>query len=176
MPASFFRRRSPTAQPTLPESGLPDFIAIEHALDAGALDVAAAGVAALPVKAYEIASAHTLTGRLHLACGRKQAAIECFETALALDPGDLWSLCTLASCRMDDGDPASAAELFERAMGAAPATPGLLYNCARALLEAGRFDAARGHIDRLCAQEIGSDAANLLQARIACTDNDRPAS
>ncbi len=145
---------------------MADFTAIEHALDAGALEVAEADIAALPVKAYEAAPAHALTGRLHLARGRKQAAIESFETALALDSANLWSLCTLASIRNEDGDSVAAANLLERAMDVAPETPGLRFNCARALLEAGRLVDARAHIDRLCAQDSESNPAHLLRARL----------
>lgn len=145
---------------------MADCSAIERALDTGDLDAAEAGVATLPVKAYESASAHVLTGRLHLARGRKQSAVECFETALALDAANLWSLCTLAAIRNSDGDSASAADLLVRAMNVAPETPGLRFNCARTLLEAGSLAAARVHIDHLCAQAGEPDPAHLLRARL----------
>ena len=133
-----------------------DIVAIDRALSTGALDDAVARIAALPVQAYEAAPAHSLAGRLHHAHGRDHAAVECFETTLALDACDLWALRMLATLRKEAGDFAAAADLFERAMAVAPEVPGLRYNCASALQEAGRLDAARGHIARLHAQEPAS--------------------
>ena len=143
-----------------------DIVAIDRALSTGALDEAAARIAALPVQAYEAAPAHSLAGRLHLAHGRDHAAVECFETALALDACDLWALCMLASLRKEAADFAGAADLFERAMAVAPEVPGLRYNCASALQEAGRLDAAHEHVKRLHAQEPASHLVHLLQARM----------
>ena len=143
-----------------------DIVAIDRALSTGALDEAAARIAALPVQAYEAAPAHSLAGRLHLAHGRDHAAVECFETALALDACDLWALCMLASLRKEAADFAGAADLFDRAMAVAPDVPGLRYNCASALQEAGRLDAAHEHVKRLHAQEPASHLVHLLQARM----------
>lgn len=166
--AGIRRRAAPDARDAAQQGNdwLTQFAGIESALQAGDLAAAGARLDALPVAAYSQAAAHRLAGRLHLARAESAAAAERFETALALDPQDLWALCALADLRMRAGDAAAAADFYSRAAQLDPALAGLQYNLALALAQAGRPADALEHALLARADAANLEAALLLLGRL----------
>jgi tetratricopeptide (TPR) repeat protein len=162
------RRASPVARPAAGESEdlLQDYLYIDSALQGGDLAAAGSRLEALPVAAYAKAATHNLAGRLHLARGEAGAASACFEITLALDPKDLYALCALADLRMRAGYPGAAADLYARAAQLDSSAPGLQYNFALALAEAGRPEEALEHALLSRADGGNLEACMLLLGRL----------
>ncbi len=153
----------------------PGFEQIDAALQAEDHGLAGKLLDALPAPARDTAKAHCLRGRLMSQLGQPAAAVESFEIALALDSGDLHALVGMGGLRRAAGAFREAAGYWGRAIELAPALPGLRYNLACALAEAGNGEAALAHAHTLLREEPDSPLAGLLIAQLCETGGDLPA-
>ncbi len=110
-------------------------------------------------------AAHALIAEALMALGRFDEAIPHFQGYLRVqaDDGAGWTGLGIASIQM--GRVAEAVAAFQRAVASAPNHAGYRMNLARALIDAGQFEAAREHADRAVQLTQGDPAALELQAR-----------
>jgi predicted O-linked N-acetylglucosamine transferase (SPINDLY family) len=110
------------------------------------------------------AMAHCALGQAWRQGGRPDAAIPCFERAIAIEPGHAKARALLASALNEAGvrlrrqkKPGEAVMLYRRALELEPDEPGFLYNLGNALGDAGQTDPAIASYRR--AVEIKPDFA-----------------
>lgn len=98
------------------------------------------------------------------AAGRHDAARALLLRYLAAKPRDFEALCLLADVHLALGDPAQALLATQRALAAAPGTPGPLLLHARALAASGRWDDALSRAADLC-QSTGTALPHAWKLR-----------
>lgn len=128
---------------------------LDAALRAGEPDPAttstAESIASSPASASpaEIALAHTLAGEFELAEGRTSKAIDVFEEALKIVPGDPRALTSSARALFSAGRHAAALARFQAAVTAAPEAIGPKVGVIRAQLATEQLDQAVAQIQSL---------------------------
>lgn len=98
------------------------------------------------------------------AAGRHDAARALLLRYLAAKPRDFEALCLFAEVHLALGDPAQALFATQRALAAAPGTPGALLLHARALAASGRWDDALSRAADLC-QSTGAALPHAWRLR-----------
>ncbi len=113
-------------------------------------------------------------GVVALKRGRKDDALEDFQTAAQKDPSNLPALNNAAALLLDKGDKEGAGRLLRRALAVRPDSPSVLNNLGELLLSEGRFSQAAQRFAAAVAdgRRLGDDppslaryAANLAKAR-----------
>ncbi|MCO5101075.1 MAG: LytR C-terminal domain-containing protein [Burkholderiaceae bacterium] len=120
-------------------------------------------------------------GRLHLAEGRVDAAIERFRSALALEPGYVDALNSLGIAFGLEGRHEEAIEAFRTALASAPESARLLNNLGYAQFEAGRLQEATESLERALQLDPGHARARtnlrwLIESRDRASKSERPPS
>jgi tetratricopeptide (TPR) repeat protein len=109
----------------------------------------------------EGAALHELRGLALLRDGRWGESRAAFERALALDPRAARSVAGLASITAEEGDPARAVELFDRAAALDPLGGGdYAYSAAQLVLATGDLDAAEARL-----RQIAQGSPDVIGAR-----------
>ncbi len=109
--------------------------------------------------------AHNNLGALELREGRTDAAVSCFEQALALKPDHPSALANLANARLAHGRPADALALFRRVTELAPADAKAWSDLGQALETTGSPAEAATHYRRALELDPKLAEAHFLLAR-----------
>jgi tetratricopeptide (TPR) repeat protein len=98
--------------------------------------------------------------------GRSDAALEAYQRAVDLEPGNAFALAGLARLALREEDTAAAVELFDRAAAADTRDPDPMLAAARALAASGDTDQAAARLDKLLRLHPYETDAALERARL----------
>lgn len=163
-------------------------LALRSAL-AGLLAIGAAGAAEAAIGADTIAPLSlrwTATGQSALDRHQTEAAIDAFETALAVDPKNGHAFVGLAHAYVAEGLPGRAIKYYREALALDPNDLGALEDQGKALVSRGAVERAKANLARiktLCAGECApakrlevAIATPLPVAKTAAVDVPKPVS
>jgi tetratricopeptide (TPR) repeat protein len=105
-------------------------------------------------------------GLLRLEAGDARGAVAAFQWAADTDPRNAEPPIQLGTLHLGEGDPVGAEAAFRRAVVADAEHPGAHGSLALALLEQGRTDEARTHLQRVLELDPGNQPARDLLGRI----------